>query len=95
MNDPIKKLRKLLQRRGQSLNQLTSQAIVKIASNDPDGPERNGPIKIFLEAMNPYLEQIRNTTRRHFLKQTFAGLGGVALGSLINPTGLMPSPWIP
>lgn len=36
--------------------------------------------------MNPYLEQIRNTTRRHFLKQTFAGLGGVALGSLINPS---------
>lgn len=37
--------------------------------------------------MNPYLEQIQQSTRRHFLKQTFAGLGGVALGSLINPKG--------
>ncbi|MDA0345973.1 MAG: DUF1501 domain-containing protein [Verrucomicrobia bacterium] len=35
--------------------------------------------------MNPYLEQIQQTTRRHFLKQTFAGLGGVALGSLMSP----------
>ncbi|MBH53715.1 MAG: sulfatase [Opitutaceae bacterium] len=35
--------------------------------------------------MNPALENIRNTTRRHFLKQTFSGLGGVALGSLVNP----------
>ena len=35
--------------------------------------------------MNPLLEQIRDTTRRHFLKQTFAGLGGLALGSLVNP----------
>jgi hypothetical protein len=36
--------------------------------------------------MNPALEQIQHTTRRHFLKQTFAGLGGVALGSLMTPT---------
>ena len=36
--------------------------------------------------MNPALEQIQQNTRRHFLKQTFAGLGGVALGSLINPS---------
>lgn len=41
--------------------------------------------------MNPYLEQIRDTTRRHFLKQTFAGLGGVALGSLVNPQGFAQS----
>lgn len=37
------------------------------------------------EAMNPELERIRSVTRRHFLKQTCAGLGGVALASLINP----------
>lgn len=35
--------------------------------------------------MNPILENIQNATRRHFIKQTFAGLGGVALGSLLNP----------
>jgi hypothetical protein len=35
--------------------------------------------------MNPLLQRIQHTTRRHFLKQTFAGIGGVALGSLINP----------
>jgi len=35
--------------------------------------------------MNPILENIRNATRRHFLKQTFAGIGGLALGSLVNP----------
>ena len=36
--------------------------------------------------MNPILENIQNATRRHFLKQTFAGLGGIALGSLVNPS---------
>ena len=41
--------------------------------------------------MNPALEQIQQNTRRHFLKQTFAGLGGVALGSLINPNLLAKS----
>lgn len=35
--------------------------------------------------MNPLIETIRQATRRHFLKQTFAGIGGVALGSLMNP----------
>ena len=35
--------------------------------------------------MNPYLEQLQLTTRRHFLKQSFAGIGGIALGSLLNP----------
>ena len=35
--------------------------------------------------MNPILENIRAATRRHFLKQTFAGIGGLALGSLVNP----------
>jgi hypothetical protein len=35
--------------------------------------------------MNPLFEQLQHTTRRHFLKQSLAGLGGVALGSLINP----------
>jgi hypothetical protein len=34
--------------------------------------------------MNAALEQIRIATRRHFLKQTCAGLGGLALGSLLN-----------
>ena len=28
--------------------------------------------------MNPILENIRAATRRHFLKQTFAGIGGLA-----------------
>lgn len=36
--------------------------------------------------MNPILENIQNATRRHFLKQTFAGLGGIALGALVNPS---------
>lgn len=36
--------------------------------------------------MNPKLEQIQHATRRHFLKQTFAGIGGAALGSLLNPS---------
>lgn len=35
--------------------------------------------------MNPKLEQIQQATRRHFIKQSFAGLGGIALGSLMNP----------
>ncbi len=34
--------------------------------------------------MNPILETIQAATRRHFLKQTFAGIGGLALGSLMN-----------
>jgi|TARA_B110000037_G_scaffold142682_1_gene161470 hypothetical protein len=37
--------------------------------------------------MNPILENIQAATRRHFLKQTFAGIGGLALGSLVNPAG--------
>ena len=35
--------------------------------------------------MNPLIENIQDATRRHFLKQTFAGIGGFALGSLMNP----------
>jgi hypothetical protein len=35
--------------------------------------------------MNPLFEQLQHSTRRHFLKQSLAGLGGVALGSLMNP----------
>jgi len=38
--------------------------------------------------MNPKLEQIRQATRRHFIKHTFAGLGGIALGSLMNPKAM-------
>tara|TARA_B110000483_G_scaffold243303_1_gene332373 strand:- start:3375 stop:4817 length:1443 start_codon:yes stop_codon:yes gene_type:complete len=41
--------------------------------------------------MNPILENIQEATRRHFLKQTFAGIGGLALGSLVNPVGATPS----
>ena len=41
--------------------------------------------------MNPILENIQAATRRHFLKQTFAGIGGLALGSLVNPAGAAPS----
>lgn len=41
--------------------------------------------------MNPILENIQAATRRHFLKQTFAGIGGLALGSLVNPAGATPS----
>lgn len=41
--------------------------------------------------MNPILENIQAATRRHFLKQTFAGIGGLALGSLVNPVGAAPS----
>ncbi len=36
--------------------------------------------------MNPLIENIQQATRRHFLKQTFAGIGGLALGSMVNPT---------
>jgi len=38
--------------------------------------------------MNPKLEQIQQATRRHFIKHTFAGLGGMALGSLMNPKAM-------
>ena len=38
--------------------------------------------------MNPKLEQIQQATRRHFIKHTFAGLGGIALGSLMNPKAM-------
>lgn len=41
--------------------------------------------------MNPKLEQIQQATRRHFVKHTFAGLGGMALGSLINPKAMAKS----
>ena len=41
--------------------------------------------------MNPKLEQIQQATRRHFIKHTFAGLGGMALGSLINPKAMAKS----
>jgi len=40
--------------------------------------------------MNPILENIQAATRRHFLKQTFAGIGGLALGSLVNPVSAAP-----
>lgn len=38
--------------------------------------------------MNPKLEQIQQATRRHFIKHTFAGLGGIALDSLMNPKAM-------
>ena len=41
--------------------------------------------------MNPKLEQIQHATRRHFIKHTFAGLGGMALGSLMNPKAMAKS----
>ncbi len=41
--------------------------------------------------MDPRLEKIQLATRRHFLKQTCAGLGGIALGSLINDKALAAS----
>ena len=41
--------------------------------------------------MNPKLEQIQQATRRHFIKHTFAGLGGMALGSLMNPKAMAKS----
>ena len=34
--------------------------------------------------MDPRLEKIQHATRRHFFKQTCAGLGSIALGSLIS-----------
>lgn len=34
--------------------------------------------------MNPRLEQLQHATRRHFLKQSAAGVGGMALGSLLG-----------
>ncbi|MFK8112556.1 MAG: DUF1501 domain-containing protein [Rubripirellula sp.] len=33
--------------------------------------------------MNPNLERLRNQTRRHFFQQSTAGIGGLALGSLL------------
>ncbi|MFM9964104.1 MAG: DUF1501 domain-containing protein [Planctomycetaceae bacterium] len=33
--------------------------------------------------MNPHLEQIQNRTRRHFFKETGAGLGGIALAAML------------
>ena len=47
--------------------------------------------------MNPLLENVQNATRRHFLKQTFAGIGGFALGSLVNPASAsdLPNPLAP
>ena len=33
--------------------------------------------------MNPLLNQIQHKTRRHFLQQTAAGIGGIALSSLL------------
>lgn len=47
--------------------------------------------------MNPLLENIQNATRRHFIKQTFAGIGGFALGSLVNPASAssLPNPLAP
>tara|TARA_R110000850_G_scaffold218391_4_gene344007 strand:- start:1212 stop:2660 length:1449 start_codon:yes stop_codon:yes gene_type:complete len=38
--------------------------------------------------MNPLLEKIQLGTRRHFLKQSTAGLGGIALNSLLAQDGL-------
>ncbi len=35
--------------------------------------------------MNPQLEHLQHVTRRHFLKQSTAGIGAIALGSLLNP----------
>lgn len=34
--------------------------------------------------MNPYLEHLQHLTRRHFLRDSALGLGGIALGSLLN-----------
>ena len=34
--------------------------------------------------MNPFQERMANTTRRHFLRQTQAGVGGMALASLLG-----------
>src|SRR5688500_5428458 len=33
--------------------------------------------------MHPKLERIQNRTRRHFFKETGAGLGGIALASML------------
>ena len=33
--------------------------------------------------MNPLLEQIQHRTRRHFFKETGAGLGAIALASML------------
>ena len=38
--------------------------------------------------MNPYLESLKHTTRRHFLKESAAGLGAIALGSILGPRAM-------
>ena len=34
--------------------------------------------------MHPYLQSLQHTTRRHFLRESVAGLGGLALASLLG-----------
>jgi hypothetical protein len=38
--------------------------------------------------MNAYLESLKHTTRRHFLKESAAGLGAIALGSILGPRAM-------
>jgi hypothetical protein len=41
-----------------------------------------------MHAMNPYLVQLQNRTRRSFLQQSAAGIGGIALSSLLARDGV-------
>ncbi|HUS37859.1 MAG TPA: DUF1501 domain-containing protein [Pirellulales bacterium] len=42
--------------------------------------------------MNPFQQQLHGVTRRHFLSETTAGLGGAALASMLLQDGLLAAP---